>query len=94
MLSADKLGKQFVPISGMTECSDWAESKLFEFLKIFLKEFFEKSNAEKYLQTTKNHEKLPSMQLINQLVKVLTQVCCPTSTVSKLIKMNCLHKFL
>ena len=31
-------------------------------LMLFLKENFEKSNVEKYWQTTKNHEKLPSMQ--------------------------------
>ena len=33
-------------------------------LVLFLKEFFLffKSNIEKYLQTTKNHEKLPKMQ--------------------------------
>ena len=31
---------------------------------VFLKEFFKKVNFEKIQQTTKNHEKLPSMQRV------------------------------
>ena len=36
--------------------------KLFDALMVFLKEFFQKVNFEKNQQTTKKHEKLPSMQ--------------------------------
>ena len=32
---------------------------------VFLKEFFEKVDFEKNQQTTKKHEKLPSMQRVN-----------------------------
>ena len=39
-------------------------------LMLFLKENFEKSNVEKYLQTTKNHEKLPSMLQVNTLARI------------------------
>ena len=36
-----------------------------QYVLVFLKEFFEKVNFEKSQQTTKIHEKLPSMQRVN-----------------------------
>ena len=57
--SADNLGKQFGPRSGPTNRSG---SKLFDILMVFLEEFSQKVNFEKNQQTTKKHEKLPSMQ--------------------------------
>ena len=36
--------------------------RIYSILKVFLKEYFEETNFEKSQQTTKNHEKLASMQ--------------------------------
>ena len=55
VLSADNIFKQFGSRSG---------SKLFDTLIVFLKEFFEKSDFEKYQHTTKKHGKLPSRQTV------------------------------
>ena len=60
--SADNLGEQFGPRSGLTNRRACSGSKLFDILMVFLKEFFQKVNYEKNQQTTKKHEKLPSMQ--------------------------------
>ena len=62
--SADNFGKQFGPWSGPTIRQAWSGSKLFDILKVFLKEFLRKINFEKNQQTTKKHEKLPSMQWV------------------------------
>ena len=62
VLSADNLCKQFGPRSGPTKCRAWSESKLFDTLMVFLKEFFKIIDFEKNQQTTQKHEKLPSMQ--------------------------------
>ena len=44
---------------------------MFDTLKLFLKESFEKKkDVEKYQQTTKNHEKLPSMLQVNTLARI------------------------
>ena len=47
MSSADSLCKQFGPRPGLTKCRAWSESKLFETLMGFLKEFFKKNGFEK-----------------------------------------------
>ena len=60
VLSADNLGKQFGPRSGPTNRRPGF--KLFDILMVYLKEVFKKVNFEKNQQTTKKHEKLPSMQ--------------------------------
>ena len=65
--SADNLGKQFGPRSGPTIHRARSGSKLFDILIVFLKEFFWKINFEKNQQTTKKHEKLPSMQWVKLL---------------------------
>ena len=64
MSPADNYWKQFRPGSGPTSCRAWSGSKLFDTLLTFLKEFFEKVDFEKNQQTTKKHEKLPSMQRV------------------------------
>ena len=60
--SADNLGKQSGPRSGPTIRRARSGSKLFDILMVLLKELFEKGYFEKNQQTTKKHEKLPSMQ--------------------------------
>ena len=62
--SANNLCKQFRPRSGQTKRRARSESKLFDTLMIFLKEFFKKLDFEQKKLETKNHEKLPSMQRI------------------------------
>ena len=52
MLSADNLCQQFEPRPGPTECWSCSGSKLFDTLIVFLKEFLEKVDFEKYRQTT------------------------------------------
>ena len=53
--SADNLGKQFGPRSGLIRVQN-------DILMVFLKECFQKVKTETNQQTTKKHEKLPSMQ--------------------------------
>ena len=61
--SADNLCKQFRPRSGKTKHWAWSGSKLFDTLRLFLKDFLEKVNFfKKNPQTTKKHAELPSMQ--------------------------------
>ena len=56
--TADNFCKQFGPSSGLPEHRTWSESKLFDTLVVFLKEFFEKKNDfEKNQQTTKKVQK-------------------------------------
>ena len=38
---------------------------------LFQKEYFEKSNVEKYLQTTKNHEKLTLKNITGQYIYIV-----------------------
>ena len=45
---------------------DQARSNLFDTLMVFMKEFFEKADFEKNQQTTKKHEKFPSMQKVKK----------------------------
>ena len=47
VLSADNLGKQFGPRSGPTKRRVWSGFKLFDTLKILLKEFFQKVDWKK-----------------------------------------------
>ena len=68
MSSADNLGKQFGPRSGLKNRQGsraGSGSKLFDTLMVYLKEFFQNVNFEKNQQTIKKHEKLPSMQWAN-----------------------------
>ena len=44
MSPADNLCKQFGPRSGPTKCQAWSGSKLFDILRVFLKDVFEKCN--------------------------------------------------
>ena len=63
MSSADNLCKHFGPRTGPTTfCRAWSGSNLFDVLKVFLNDFFEKVDFEKNQQTTKKHEILPSRQ--------------------------------
>ena len=45
--SADNLSKMFGPRPGPTKCRACSGSKLFDTLKVFLKEFFQKDDFEK-----------------------------------------------
>ena len=53
------------------KCRAWSESKLFDILIDFLKDFFKKLILKKNQQTTKKHAKLPSMQRFERLMKIL-----------------------
>ena len=53
----------------------------------FTKKYFEKSNVEKYLQMTKNHENYPAMNM-QKLSNQLT-VICTTHVECLLISMWC-----
>ena len=63
--SADNLCKQLGSRSGPTFGRAWSGSKLFDILMVFLKEFFETTDYEKYQQTTKSVKSL-SMQRIKR----------------------------
>ena len=65
VLSADNLCKQFGPRSDPTSCRSGYDSKLFDIMKVLLKEFFAKVDFEKNQQTTKKHAKLPSRHRVN-----------------------------
>ena len=54
MLSAVDLCNQFAPWSGPTERQAWSGSKMFDKLMLFLKEYFEKSNADDKKNTLQN----------------------------------------
>ena len=65
--SADILCKQFGTRSGLTKCRAWSGSKLFDILKVILKEFFEKDDFEKNQQMTKNMKNYPSCKELTHL---------------------------
>ena len=56
--------KQFESRLGLTKGRSRSGSKLFGTLIVLLKEFFKKVHFEKNQQTTKKHEKLPTMQKV------------------------------
>ena len=66
MSSADNLYKQFGTRS---------ESKLFDTLMVFLKEFFRKYDFEKKQQTTTMHTKLPSRQRVEKIILCELALC-------------------
>ena len=57
--SAENFCKQFGPRSSPTKCRAWSGSKLIDTLMVFLKEFFENVDFEKYRQTTKSMKNYP-----------------------------------
>ena len=66
VLSAADLCKEFGSKSGPTKHLALSGSKLFDSLIVFLNIFFKKVDFEKNQQTTKYHEKLPSIERLNQ----------------------------
>ena len=64
---AHNLRNQFGPRSELTKCQTGSESKLFDTLMIFLKEFFETVDFEKNQQTTKSMNNYPVGKELNYL---------------------------
>ena len=63
-LSADTVANRLVPDQAGHNVRPNLESKLFDALIVFLKEFFDNVNFENNQQTTKMHKKLPSMHRV------------------------------
>ena len=53
---------------------------------VLLKEYLKKSKIEKYLQTTKNHEKFPSMQRVILPFIITADILAKKKTVRKVPK--------
>ena len=88
MSSADNICKQFGPRSSLTKCRAWSESKLFDTLMVFLKEFFKWFDIEKKQQTTKKHAKFPSRQRVNSF-----PASGPTSCLMKIFETVCVSVY-